>query len=151
MWPFSGSFGFSFVNADVNDGASQSVNRTAASGYVYSGVRFNPDGTVEANNASGTASFSSAVALADWLSGGVSNGVWCEWAQVSITAVDEQWYDDWGGEGNRILMESVRYYGQKWDIPSTGGSITLDFKFYDAQTGGNLLGTYRIVFNYTRL
>ena len=127
------------VNAVINTSASPSVSRSTVGVDCYAGLEVNSDGKCYGNNADGSASWSSKVDLSqDWLSSGSSTGVYVEYTLYSGTP---DWVDDYGGAGTRVAVSSNPRIGPVRTASMGADAVAIDLKFYDAASGGTLLGT----------
>jgi hypothetical protein len=137
MWVGSGGAWKKFFDATpaINTSASLSCSRSGGAAAIYAGIQLNSDGTTLFNNASGTSTFD--VSADPWLSSGVASLAYVERTSGSGTL---NWIDDTGG--GRVQMNANRQLGcldtTNDSNPSFAG-ITLNF--YDAASGGTLLGS----------
>ena len=124
------------VPVEINEDGDFDVTRTVSGGPSYAGIRLNGNGTADGNNANGADSFTTAVAVDPWLDAGNPSGVYVE-RTISFGTAD--WLDDIGA--SRVALSTNPRIG--CTRPNTVGSDTLvvTFNFYDAPSGGTLLGT----------
>lgn len=115
--------------------ANVTFNRDLAT--VYAGVIYNTSGT-EVSNSSGTNSYT--VARGNWLDSGDPGDVWMDWSETGSPN-----FLDTTPAAPRLQMDNVGG-GAKFEITDTSyiGSAregTYTVTFYDADTGGNNLGS----------
>ena len=129
----------SSVNAVINTSADPSVSRSTAGVNCYAGLEVNSDGKCYGNNADGSASWASKVDLSqDWLSSGSSTGVYVEYSTSGGSA---DWVDDFGGAGSRVAVSTNPRVGPVCTTGFSSDVVTVQLNFYDAPTGGTLLGS----------
>ena len=114
------------------------ITRDTDATTVYAGIEFRNNGTLWENATSGSTSFS--LVRTNWLSSGTASQVWIERV---ISSGSLNWLDAGAG---RLVLSTSRFYGTS-DSTTFGGAVTcsLTFNFYDAASGGNLLGTSGLI------
>lgn len=126
------------INAVINTNADVAVTRSGSGGNVYAGLRVNSDGSCDGNNADGSASYSSPVSEDNWLSSGSATGVYVEYESISGSA---DWEDTYGGDGVRVSVSTSPRLGVVRSAAFGADVKAIKLHFYDAASGGNLLGT----------
>ena len=116
----------------VSPSTSQIVYTIFSAGTCYATIEFHSNG-VEYMNSTGTDS-GDATSRGNWLDSGLNSEVWINRIINSGTL---NRYD--AGSGRQVMSTTRRYGISK----STNGSKTtnMTFEFWDAASGGNLLGT----------
>jgi hypothetical protein len=133
----SGTWKQFYSSATINTSLVIDIYREVSGTTSYCGMRLNNDGTVHGNNASGTASFSSPTSEGSWLSSGSASDVWVEYTTVTGTP---NWLNEIGA-GTRVNLGTSRRMGVSRTTGFGADSFVCDFNFYDAASGGNLIGT----------
>ena len=110
------------------------VTRLSSNNPTYAGVQYNTSGIEYANATAGTASYT--VSRGNWLDSGTTSEVWLERTLNSGTLSGSD-----PGAG-RHAMTSTRTLAVQ-DTTLLGGAVTCNVtvNFYDAASGGNLLGS----------
>ena len=128
----------SLIGHGVTAGLSVSPNSGAiyqfgVTGTVYAGVQFNTSG-FEFRNA-GASSQAFTTSRGKWLDGGASSAVWIERTINGVGSLN--WTD--AGTG-RLQLSTTREFGV---LQTTDGQnvVNVTFDFYDAASGGSLLGS----------
>ena len=100
-------------------------------GAVYSGIKFEADGSVYEHRSSGGTSWYS---ISTWLLDGAAEDAW-----IIATNSGSGLYLS-SALSTRLQLNAARYWRLR-DVTSFGPPITstLNVKIYDAETGGNLL------------
>lgn len=100
-------------------------------GIVYSGIKFDADGSVYEHRDSGGTTWYS---ISTWLLAGAAEDAW-----IIATNTGSGLYSS-SALSTRLQLNVDRYWRLR-DVTSFGGAITstLNVKIYDAETGGNLL------------
>lgn len=103
---------------------------------AYAGVQYRSDGTeFVTHNNNGSSAYS--VARDDWLDRGLNSQVWVEWIRTGGTLGDWNSQDD--GD-TRLAMTATRAW-RITRVASGEDTIIGRHDFYDAASGGNLIGS----------
>ena len=137
------TWSFGTMAAAGNDSLAVSANTSNHSkarfsaGNVYSIIEFDTNGLEDANNTA-SSTIPNSGARGTWLDGGSSSDVW---VQRVITSGTLNHADPGSG---RLNLGISRQFGVTRSVQGTS-TVDLDFNFYDAASGGNLLDSVSIL------
>lgn len=116
------------VSPNPNPKANEVVNN-----ICYGGVNYDSDG-IEYERRASDGDWNLGSQFGNWLDTGLSSEVWIEYTYVSGTAFDTD-----AGAG-RLQLNTDRQWGYLRTSEGTDSGVHT-FKFYDAASGGNEIGT----------
>lgn len=105
----------------------------------YAGIRYSSNG-IEYINANGGSTTFSNTSRGNWLDSGNADEVWVEVSLDSHSGAGLNWLNSGTGTP-RIRCDNSPTYGVLRNSPSGTTTATITASFYDASTGGTLLGT----------
>ena len=120
------------------------VTGIVSGGNGYAGISYNLSGE-EFKTATTTSSYDTSAG--NWLDAGLSSGVWVESTITGGTLGSFNSED--AGQGVRLQLSTTRNFRMVQTVNGTSTTFAT-FDFYDAASGGSLIGTVDVVFSATR-